>query len=208
MKITNRLDPERTLRVILARGEPWIRSFGYETPNALATMGPFLPVWLSPSGQDPLAGKTPSLEAHFLIDTGASVSGIAGKAACCLGIMAHRETQMSSATETSGRAVFRVRVTFGVVTFTGEVRSIPWDTELAEAPILDRGFDLLLDGAGGGTQSPVIGLLGRDFLRFATMIYDGPGGAVEIRMTEADVVAMESPQIVTVPGIPQGAFVG
>ena len=134
-------------------------------PDLLISSGPFVRVRIGfepqydPDDSDRLPG-IPSYQYPALIDTGATE--------CCIDATLARALDLP--------VVDRI----SIVGAHG-----PQDTDMYRAQIYVPGLRAMFDGRVAGLPlrsagQPFFALLGRDFLRMFTMVYDGPTGSVTI----------------------------
>ena len=178
--VRDRDDPHGSLRGIVQR-RPFCR-WALRSPSAehLARFGPFIPVGLRRVDAD-----EPLLRGALMVDTAASRTGITVSAAADLSLESHGTAPMSGFEGTSECRLFRVRLLLSL--WEGEkhmpFRCVLEMGELADLPILDG---VTMDGG----RPRFLGLLGRDFLQYASFIYDGPTGLFELRMSMKDAERM------------------
>jgi len=140
----------------------------------MVALGPLVQVTLGPHPDDAAAtvaaGGTPKTMSHYLmVDTGAQATVVENVIAQALGLIPIRFTQiMGVSGKPEDYPVYRMSVTIGMV-------------ENASGSTVQATF--VTDVAGvASPPKPLthIGLLGRDFLRYVRLVYDGPKGAFEL----------------------------
>ena len=129
----------------------------------------------------------------FLIDTGASATCIAEEVAAELGLRAvgRRLTRGAHGTQTNN--VYEARLSVTVPNNHGGPASVHADLQVSGIPELASG-NLGLR-TPDGSPDRLIGLLGRDFLRYVTLTYNGAAGRITLQI---------DPSIPVVTGNPAG----
>jgi len=135
--------------------------------------GPLVEVILGPTPQDTQlivdAGGTPKAFKHFLlVDTGAQSTCVEDSIAKALGLNPIRFTKLIGVSgQVEDRPVYRMSVTIGMKTDRGVVEPAVFTADIVgtNSPV---------------TPQPFMGLLGRDFLQFVRLVYDGPKGEFEL----------------------------
>ena len=159
----------------------------YATPEALVAAGPLVNAsWLVPPAHaDALRGAgrsvPPAVDGAMLVDTGASSTCISQQAASDLGLLPVRIGTTYGAGGLHQNPVYEVVLRIAITDGTGASSVISSQMQAMAIPELDKHLQQL---GVQGTHGPLklIGLLGRDFLRHATLIYSGAKGRVEVQI--------------------------
>jgi hypothetical protein len=124
----------------------------------------------------------PSVKGYFLIDTGASFTGIDAEVARELNLMPVSRTE---AFGIGGSGMFEM-VSANMLLYVGDVRgdraAIGLFKDFICAPRLREKHDSYNLTAPDGSPLRIIGMLGRDFLQFATLTYNGLSGHWEMKI--------------------------
>lgn len=158
----------------------------YGSPAVLAATGPLLagswevPVTLAQRFQAAGRPVPPPVRGFLLLDTGASGPCIASDVAQELGLKAVglRKTRGSSGTHDS--EVFEATMVVALPTPSGLTLTIRGQNFATGVPDMDGVIDQSTFSTNDPSPKRLIGLIGRDFLRFATLVYRGSTGVVEI----------------------------
>jgi predicted aspartyl protease len=135
------------------------------------------------SGGRPVPGP---IAGALLLDTGATRTCIALKAAQELGLQARRMQEGFGANGKYSNQVFLAKLEIRIMDpKTKMVHSFSWEQEVEGIPELHN-FAAPL--TVNGQVVPVSGLLGRDILKHAKIRYDGPGGKLHF---EFDVESIQ-----------------
>jgi SEC-C motif len=125
---------------------------------------------------------SPPVKGYFLIDTGASFTGIDAGVARELNLRPVRRTE---AFGIGGSGMFEM-VSANMLLYVGDVRgdrvAIGLFKDFVCAPGLRETHDAYNLTAADGSPLRIIGLLGRDFLRFATLTYNGLSGHWDMKI--------------------------
>lgn len=124
----------------------------------------------------------PPVKGYFLIDTGASFTGIDAGVARELNLRPVRRTE---AFGIGGSGVFEM-VSANMLLYVGDVRgdrvAIGLFKDFVCAPDLRETHDAYNLTTPDGSPLRIIGLLGRDFLQFATLTYNGLSGHWDMKI--------------------------
>lgn len=120
----------------------------------------------------------------MLVDTGATSTCMSRKAADALGLSPLRMQKGYGAGGAHDNPVYFAALEIPIPDGSGAVSVIGWEQEVQGIPDLEKHAQ---GSAYGGNPVEVIGLLGRDILRFATMSYDGPQGSMKLRFDVASL---------------------
>lgn len=177
-----------TLRDVRAQG--FRVSQDFKDADRLSNLGPVIRgEWrLFPDDERNLiaAGAAAQpVKGYFLIDTGASFTGIDGSVARELNLPS---LGLKEAYGVEGAGMFetyRASILLYVESMGGERLAIGLHKDFLSAPVLRDVHDAFNLTAPDGSPLRVIGLLGRDFLQFATLNYDGLAGSWDMRIDPA-----------------------
>jgi hypothetical protein len=177
-----------SLPASLPRTPPNRFTVNYTDPEALKTAGPLVPAsWAVPPVKAALleqAGRPvpPVVNGHMLVDTGARgncmaldvATGDLGLTPVAIldtyGVHGKQKTLVFEA-----QLILSIKDTFGNTTTIQSVQRVLGVKDM-ESLFAAMGVQV------GKQPIRLIGLLGRDFLRHATLIYKGPSGAFEVIM--------------------------
>lgn len=151
----------------------------------------FKGVWaVPPDLRDALkaAGQPVPAPVHgaFLLDTGASTTCISVKAANALSLKATRIERGFGADGEMESPIFLAELHIPVPTRAGASVDLAWGGEMRGVKDLEQA---MRDIHYAGNPIEVVGLLGRDLLRFTRFHYDGIAGALSI---DFDLTSMQS----------------
>lgn len=129
------------------------------------------------------AGETipPPKTGAILIDTGADGTAISASVARELGLRPTRIQQGFGAGGEHQLPVFLATIELEITDPSGASTKIGWEQEALGIPSLGAGRRVICDGE----SMEIIGLLGRDFLRFCRVVYDGAEGTLEFELNMA-----------------------
>ena len=167
----------------------------YGTPAALALLGPLVRgTWSVPEALQRalLAAGRPvpaPVVGHMLVDTGASRTAIATHAAQSLGLHPIGVLKLRGAHGEQDSPLFYARFSLAIADPNGARLAIQMEQRVCGVPDLERAYEKVGAQAADGSPVRLIGLLGRDFLQYARMTYDGPQARVTI---EVDTKAIKS----------------
>jgi len=160
-------------------------------PGFLLAPGPlFVAQWWFPASVAQMRAAAghklpPPKRGAVLLDTGADKTCISLKAAQDLGL---KPTRMQPGFGAGGQhvnpvflAAFELHITDDK---TGLATAIGWEQEVAAIPNMDAHTRVHY----GTEDLELVGLLGRDFLRYCRFVYDGPNGTIEF---EVDLAAVK-----------------
>lgn len=161
----------------------------YESANQLSQLGPLVrAVWSVPEALEAhlkAAGRAvpPPVSGFMLVDTGATRTAIAsGVAEKSLGLRTTGVAKTYGAGGLHENPVYFAHFELGITdSKTGAKTTIQRESEVMGIPDLDKPIDGVTE-TRGGKPVRLIGLLGRDFLQAATLIYNGHEGWIEIKM--------------------------
>ena len=138
-------------------------------------------------------GKTvpPPVVGHVLVDTGARKTGIAQHTAETLGLTSIGTASSFGAHGAQESLRYRANFTLRIVDPTsGKALEVTFeDHEVLGIPKMKESFDQFGLRDQTGNLLNVIGILGREFLRHARLVYDGPRGIVEFEIDTQSVEA-------------------
>jgi hypothetical protein len=161
--------------------------YPYPTPEALIAVGPLiLAAWALPQTliQALSAAGRPiprPVEGVMLVDTGAMQTCISEVAAQALGLQPVRIAKTYGAAGLHENKVYETQLLIGIGDDKGLLRSdIRFQMQTIGIPQLDEPMKGLKIA---DREQTLIGLLGRDFLRFTTLTYKGDG-SIEIVMQD------------------------
>lgn len=160
----------------------------FQDTGQLRRLGPVIRGEWRPASEDEsrlvAAGSVvpPPVKGYFLIDTGASFTGIDAGVARELSLQPVRRTE---AFGIGGSGMFEV-VSANMVLYVGDVHgdrvAIGLFKDFICAPSLREAHDSYNLMAPDGSPLRIIGLLGRDFLRFTTLTYNGLSGHWDMKI--------------------------
>lgn len=127
----------------------------------------------------------PPVKGYFLIDTGASFTSIDGDVARELNLPSLRLEDAYGVTGAGMFETYRASILLYVASMNGERLAIGLHNDFLSAPVLREVHDSFNLTAPDGSPLRVIGLLGRDFLQFATLNYDGLAGSWDMTIDPA-----------------------
>jgi hypothetical protein len=137
----------------------------------------------------------PPVSGELLIDTGASSTCISQQAASELGLQALRLMPNYGAGGISQLPVFWVHLAISITDEkSGAMRTLEREYEAVGVPDLEKAMDPLNLGQGD-RRVRLIGLLGRDIMRHATLVYDGPSARYELKFDLTGVPLTGKPGI-------------
>ena len=148
-------------------------------PTGMQLIGPIIAVSISAMGAQgaPAAGAR-RLPARLMIDTGAQLTVINDDVLQNLGINPVRFIKVTGVSQQpEDRPVYFVNIHLGMSDSAGRVHEMTFSSQV-------------VGGSPPVTPQQHVGLLGRDFLQHARLIYDGPKGTFLI---EANVAASAPP---------------
>lgn len=166
-------------------------SFGQRlpSPESLVVWGPLMyaqwemPASLANAMRAQGQSVPPPIAGAMLIDTGATRTTIADDVAQDLGL---KQIDIGKSYGVDGEArlpIYQATLQFSVVTPTGTHHAQQEMTVMA-ARKLNELFEKLATNTGA--QLPrLVGLMGRDFLRNAVLVYNGPTGSYEVHLDPA-----------------------
>lgn len=176
----------------LTPSTPNIISFSYNYGPLLLQSGPlFVGVWTIPEDlANALKAAShpapPPVHGAFLLDTGATGSCISVKAASALELKPTRIAGGFGADGEMQSPIFLAHMHIPVMTPGGARVDLNWGGEMRGVKDLEKAMRGI---SFAGKPIEVIGLLGRDVLRFARFHYDGIAGRLTI---EFDLASMQS----------------
>ncbi|MFN7975089.1 MAG: aspartyl protease family protein [Acidobacteriota bacterium] len=166
----------------------------YGSVDMLHAVGPLVPAaWTIPAALEETykenGSPVPSaVHGFLLIDTGATRTCISLEAAAELHLNARRVIRTHGAGGLTENAMFWARLQIDIENARRDVTTAELDQEVAGIPGLEANYDRrdVKFSKGHGveptTKVRLIGLLGRDFLRHATLIYEGSQGHVRLSL--------------------------
>lgn len=159
----------------------------YADSGTLHRVGPMIEaVWSVPpalmaslvAAGRPIPAAVPG---YFLIDTGATQTCMALAVANELGLSMIRYTDTLGAGGVTRHEVFYAHMAVSIPDSFGNILLVETDQAVAGLPDLDKSLNpQTVQNARAKVPVHVIGLLGRDFLRYTTMVYHGTSGIVEL----------------------------
>jgi predicted aspartyl protease len=185
--------PVRSDREMLGdvRAQGFRVSQNFRDADRLLSLGPVIRgEWrLSPDDERNLiAGGgpvPPPVKGYFLIDTGASFTSIDGSVARELNLPSVGLKEASGIEGAGMFETYRASILLYVESMNGERLAIGLHKDFLSAPVLRQVHDSFNLTAPDGSPLRVIGLLGRDFLQFATLNYDGLAGSWDMTIDPA-----------------------
>jgi hypothetical protein len=178
----------------------------YGSVDMLHLTGPLVPAaWTIPETLEELYRKhgvpvPPPVQGFLLVDTGATSTCITMEAAAELQLMPRRISRSYGAGGLTENPMFWARLQIDIDNTQGAVTTAELDQEVAGIPGLEACYanlDVKFSRKLGNvppTKVRLIGLLGREFLRHATLLYEGSKGHARLTLD------MDSFQPRTVPG--------
>jgi SEC-C motif len=173
------------------RAQGFFTSQDFKDADRLSNLGPIIRgEWrLFPDDEQKLiaAGSTvpPPVKGYFLIDTGASFTGIDGDVARELNLPSLGLKEAYGVGGTGMFETYRASIVLYVASMSGERLAIGLFKDFLSAPVLRETHDAFNLTAPDGSPLRVIGLLGRDFLQFATLNYNGLAGSWDMTIDPA-----------------------
>jgi hypothetical protein len=138
---------------------------------------------------------------HMLVDTGASRTAIATHAAQSLGLRPIGVLKLRGAHGEQDSPVFYAHFSLAIADPGGTRLAIEMEQRVCGVPDLERAYDQVGAQAGDGSPVRLIGLLGRDFLQYTKMTYDGPQARVTIEV-DTKAIKASPPPTASPPSLP------
>ena len=186
---------------------PTFIDFTYPTPATLTAVGPLIPgAWTIPAALEAWYHRTDTplptpVSGFLLVDTGASSTCISLDAANELGLLPRRLASNYGAGGVTSNPVFWARLLVEIQNEHGATTA-EMDDEVVAIPNLEESLRPL-DVKAYLKQAPessqpvrLIGLLGRDFLSHATLLYEGSKGHCRLTL---DVGSFQKPAPTSLP---------
>jgi len=126
----------------------------------------------------------PPVSGAMVLDTGATFTSISSEAAADLGLQAIRVAKTHGAGGVHENFVYEATIQIAIRDALGNQTVVGNQMQVMGIPDLGKS----LPGLQFGDQPiKVIGLLGRDFLRHATLVYDGARGHFRVTINRASI---------------------
>ncbi len=184
MAVRDRDDPSGIVNKIFAR-KPFLSwHLTMPSPRKLAEFGPVVFAWVA-DGDSP-AGPVPNgdLFGAFILDTAASGTAISTEVSDMLKLPVVGEGLAVAASGPTKHSRYRVRITFQMFSRRDSPVFVSRTGETGSATGMENLLAGLVSPDPDESRLIPLGILGRDVLQFMTVIYDGPSGCVEFRVSD------------------------
>lgn len=129
----------------------------------------------------------------MLIDTGARSNCISIEAATDLGLTPVFQEDTYGAHGKQKTPIFEAGLVFSITDSYGNRTEVRSEQRVLGVPDMQKLFDALQVKVGGNVPPRLIGLIGRDFLRHATLIYRGTKGSFEVVLDLTSIAPPPAP---------------
>lgn len=147
-----------------------------------ASVGPLVPMTFAPPSY---AGVGDVSRGYALIDTGAGGTGVDEELAEALGAVEVGRSETHGFNGIAERRIVRLTLLLPVLDSDGSSKFFGFPAECTAIPGLTKAFS-------DRNETPVIGVLGRNFLQFCRLTIDGATGDIQLLIDES--IAKGRPQ--------------